>query len=172
MTDAESGVRPGGSPLTFAVAALAVALFGLVGALPDLAGPTVGVVGLVVSVLVRRGPSGATYGPLPVLVALLVLATTAPPVAAAMLFGGLATLAVLLWLADDPVRPAGGGRRAALPLASCGLAVGVAWSLVLVLPRPPREVGVAAGLLAAILLILSYLLVREAQRPNDSRASA
>jgi hypothetical protein len=169
----EPGVRQGGSPLTFAVATFAVVLFGLVGGLPDLAGPAVGVVGLVTSALVRRRTAvGATYGPLPALVALLVIATTAPAVGSAMLFGGLAALAVLLWLADDPARPAGGGRRATLPLATCGLAIAIAWSLVLVLPRPSREVGVAGGLLAALLLLLAYLLVRSARQPHEEAASA
>jgi len=163
----------GGRGLTFVVALLAMLLFGLVGGLPDLGGPVVAAVGLVGASYLRRSPLlGSTYGPVPALLALLAIAVTAPPVPSAALFGGLATLAVLLWLADDPARPAGGGRRATLPLASCGLAVGIAWALVLGVPRLSREVGLAGGLLAAVLLVLAYLLTRHAEdRPASSARS-
>jgi len=165
--------RRGGNKLTFTVAAVALGLFGLVGGLPDLLGPAIGIGGLAVAAWARRrGPLGTEYGALPALVGLLVLATTAPTVASAELFGGLSALAVLLWVADDPARPAGGGRRAALPLASCGLAVGIAWSVALVLPHPSQEVGLAGGLLASVLLVLAYFLVREAERRASSSASA
>jgi hypothetical protein len=163
----------GGSRLTFVLAVLAVSLFGLVGGLPDLIGPAIGVVGLVLSSLWRRRPTtGRTFAPLPALVALTVLAVSAPVVASAELLGGFATLALLLWLADDPARPAGGGRRAVSALASCGLAVGIAWSALLLLPSTSGRVGVAGALLAAVLLVLGYLLVREAEGRSSVAASA
>ena len=165
--------RRGGSGLTFVLAVLAVSAFGLVVGLPDLLGPVIGVAGLVLSSLWRRrSTAGRSFVPLPALVALAVLAVSAPVVASAELFGSFATLGVLLWLADDPARPAGGGRRAARALGSCVLAIGIAWSLVLLLPRPSGEVGVAGALLALVLLALAYLLVREAEGRLPSAASA
>jgi hypothetical protein len=165
--------RRGGSGLTFALAVLAVSAFGLVVGLPDLLGPAIGVAGLVLSSLWRRRPTtGRSFAPLPALVALSVLAVSAPVVASAELFGGFATLALLLWLADDPARPAGGGRRAARAIGACGLAIGIAWSLVLLLPSSSRGVGVAGALLALVLLVLAYLLVRETEGRIPSAASA
>lgn len=163
MTGPEDGRPLGGRGVTFAVAAIAMAVFGLVGGLPALLGPIVGVVGLAASDLWRRRPpTGATFGPLPVLLGLSAIAVSSPAVPSTELFGGFATVAVLLWLADDPGRPAGGGRRAVLALGSCALAVVVAGAVVLGTHVPHREVGVAGGVLAFVLLLLSYLLVREA----------
>jgi len=169
VTDAPRG----GSWATVALAAVAVATFGLVGGLPDFLGPTIGLVGLVLSSLLRRRrPAGAVFGPLPALAALGAIAVSAPPVPSAELLGGLATLAVLLWLADDPERPAGGGRRAAPALAGCGLALGIAWSVVLAVPPPSGAIGVAGAILASIFLLIAYLIVREAEGPSPSGASA
>lgn len=154
--------RPGGNLLTLVLAAVAAALFGWVGGLPFLLGPVVGVAGVVGSSLLRSRPRrGSSFGPWPALLALAAIAVTAPPVSSAELFGGLATLAVLLWLADDPGRPAGGGRRAGLAIGSCAVAVAVAWSLLAVLPRPSGAVGAAGAVLVVVLLLVAYLLVRE-----------
>jgi hypothetical protein len=160
--------RPGGSVLTLVLAGAATALFGWVGGLPFLLGPVVGVAGVVGSSLLRTRPRvGASFGPWPALLALAALAVTAPPVSSAELFGGLATLAVLVWLADDPSRPSGGGRRAGLTIGSCAVGVAVAWSLLAVAPRPTGAVGVAGALLVVVLLVVAYLLVREASpRPR------
>jgi len=159
---------PGGGVATLVLAGFAVTLFGLVGGLPYLVGPLVGVVGLGAAALARRSSgAGPTLGPVPVLLALGVLAVTSPAVPAAVLFGGFATVAVLLWLADDPGRPSGGGRRAVLALGSGALAVVIAGSLVLVARVSHAEVGVAGGILAFVLLLLAYLLVRGAgERPR------
>jgi hypothetical protein len=154
--------RGGGGGLTFAVAVASVAAFGLVGGLPWLLGPVIGAAGMVAASFVRRRADvGSTLGPLPALLALAALAVTSPPVASAELFGGLATLGVLLWLADDPARPAGGGRRAGMALGSCAFAVAVAWSIILLLPRPSSAIGAAGALLVVVLLALAYLLGHE-----------
>lgn len=160
----------GGSGATFALAAVAMSLFGLVGGLPLLVGPLVAVVGIVAASFWRRSPrSGPTFGPLPALGALAILAFAAPAVPSAELLGGFATVAVLLWLADDPSRPAAGGRRGAFALGSCALAVAVAGSIPLVVRSPQQEVGLAGGLLAFALLLVAYLLVRETRgRPGPT----
>jgi hypothetical protein len=167
MSDPLAEGRRGGSGATAVLAAFAMVLFGLVGDLPLLLGPILAIVGVVLSGLWRRwARPDVDLAPVPALFALGALALTSPPVPSAELFGGLATVAVLLWLADDPSRPAGGGRRAATALASGALAVGIAWSFALVLPGRIPGVGVAGGLLALVLLLLAYLLVREtADRP-------
>jgi len=169
----EAGERLGGSRSTFGVAALAIAAFGLVGGLPYFLGPALGVVGLGVAALVRRRSArGRTFAPMPALVALTALAVTAPAVASAELLGGVASLGLLLWMADDPRRPAGGGRRASLALASCGLTVGIAWAVLLAVPHPAGGVGVAGALLALVLLFLAYLLAREAEARGPGPATA
>jgi len=149
----------GGSAFTFAIVAAALGLFGWVGNLPDLLGPVVGVLGLALSALWRRrGSQAATFAPLPALVALGLLAASCPTLSSTELFGSLATVGLLLWMADDPARPAGGGRRASSALGTCGLAAGLAWSMTLVLPSLSGEIGVAGGLLAGVLLLLAFLL--------------
>lgn len=168
------GTRRGGSVATFSVLVLVVGAFGLLGDLPYLVGPLVGIGGVAVSAAWRRyrPTTSVTVAPLPALVALGALAASSPAVPSAELFGGVAALALLLWLADDPSRPAGGGRRAVVALASCALGVGVAWSLALILPRPSGEVGIAGGLLALALLLLAWLLARETAGPSPSGARA
>lgn len=173
MSAPGSGPGRGGSGLTFGVAAVAVAVFGLVGGLPDLIGPALGVAGLAVASWWRRRPAtGATFGPLPAVVALAVLAATSPAAPSTELFGGLAAVALLLWLADDPSRPAGGGRRAGFAVATCALAVGIAWSVALVLPRPSGAIGIAGGMLAALLLLVAYLLARATEGRSSVGATA
>jgi hypothetical protein len=165
--------RLGGSALTLALLVVAVGLFGVVGGLPYLAGPLLGPAGVLATAAWRRRASGAgAVALLPALAALGTLAATAPVTASGELFGSLATLAFLLWLADDPARPAGGGRRAIPALAACGVGVAVAWSLTLLLPRPSGKVGVAAALLVASLLALAWFLAREAEAPAAVAATA
>ena len=156
--------RYGGSPFTLGLLVAAMALFGLVGGLPESTGPIVGVAGVVISAA-WRGRRRATAGPIalaPALAALGALAVTAPAVPSTELFGSFAALATLLWLADDPARPAGGGRRAVPALSACAVGVALAWSLSLLLPRPSGEVGLAAVLLVGALLAVAWFLGREA----------
>jgi len=155
----------GGGFATTALFAFAAGLFGLVGGLPGFAGPAVGIGGVVVSSVWRgqratRGGWRTAFSVAPALLAIAVLALTAPPVDAAELFGGLTGLSFLLWLADDPARASGGGRRAAPTIALAALAVGLAWAISLSLPTGSAEIGVAAGLLTAAILLLAILLGR------------
>ncbi len=167
----------GGGFATTALFAFSAGLFGLVGGLPDYAGPAIGVGGVVVSSVwrLRRGSRAGLRTALsvaPALVALAVLALTSPPVDAAELFGGLAGLAFLLWLADDPARASGGGRRAAPTIALASLAVGLAWAISLSLPASAPEIGVAAGLLAAAFVLLAILLGRPQSLTSGARQHA
>jgi len=164
----------GGGSLTLLILGAAMVLFALVGRLPALVALGVGTVGVVGSAAWRRRrhPAAPTLSPLPALAALAILAAYSPAIPSAELFGGVATLALLLWLADDPGRPAGGGRRAVLALGSCGLGVAVAWAIVLSLPTLPHTVGWAGGLLALILFVLAWLLARESAPPSASNARA
>ena len=164
--------RGGGLATTVLLGGTACFL-GLLGGLPFPVGPAVGALGVAASAIWRtygRGRGGAV--PLvPALVALVVLAVTAPVAASTDLFAGLTGLAFLLWVADDPGRPAGGGRRAAPTIAPAALAVGFAWAITLVLAGQPQEIGLAGGLLAAALVLLAVLfssLSRRAPAPAPS----
>ncbi len=174
MSGPADPARFGGSGLTLAAFGAVVAVFGLVVGLPYLLGPVVGLAGVVASWAWRRRRAGAgrELGVLPAIVALGVLALAAPAVPATELLGGLSALALLLWAADDPARPAGGGRRAVGEIATCGLAVAVAWTLVLTVPRRTGAIDLAGALLAALLLLVAWLLTREASRGTGADASA
>jgi len=120
------------------------------------------VVGVILSAFFRsRQPVGlGTWGLLPALGAIAILAATAPAIASTELFGGLTGLAFLLWIADDPARPSGGGRRAVPTIALGALGVGLAWAITLALPSKGPDIGLAGGLLAAGLVLLAVLIAR------------
>jgi hypothetical protein len=151
---------PGGGVLTLVVVGAAMATFGLVGGLAGVLGPAVGLAGIAASASWRRWRpvSGRSLAVVPALVALGALALTSPAGPSPELFGGVASLAVLLWLADDPSRPAGGGRRASPALAVCAAGMAIAWVLAVGLPAAPPEIGIAGGLLAFVILLLAVLL--------------
>ncbi len=112
---------------------------------------------------ILRGMRPGAYGTLtlvPPVVALGLLAATAPPGPSTDLFGGLSGLALLLWIADDPGRPSGGGRRAVPTIAVASLGVGLAWAVTLALPSKAPDVALGGALLAAALVLLAVLLGR------------
>jgi len=120
-------------------------------------------VGLVVVGAVLRAVPGhglAAYAPVPVLGVLLLEASTAPVGFGTELFAGLAGLAFLVWLADDPARPAGGSVRALPALAVPALALALAWSSALFLPTGLLPVGVAGALLALLVAAVALLAGR------------
>jgi hypothetical protein len=164
----------GGSAFTFALLLAATIAFGFVGGLAEFVGPVVGAAGVVASAVLRRryGTAAPAASLLPVLAALGVLAAAAAPVTSAELLGGVAALALLLWIADDPSRPAGGGRRALRTIGASAAALGIAFGLFLALPALPSAVGVAGGLLAFVLLFLAVLLERFPRTTPGRRASA
>ena len=152
----------GGGFATTALLGFAMAALGLVGGLPFGFGPSLGVAGVIVTAVLRsRWPERfGTLALAPALVALAILAATSPAVPSAELFSGLTGLAFLLWIADDPARPSGGGRRAVPTIALGALGVGLAWTITLAVPGRSPDVGLAGGLLAAALVLLAILIAR------------
>jgi hypothetical protein len=159
---ADEGPDHGGGLATTVLLGFAAGVLGLLGGLPLYVGPTIGVLGVVASVLLRRSrpERSGTLALLPVLLAIALLAATAPVVPSTELFAGLTGLALLVWVADDPARPAGGGRRAVPVIALGALGVGLAWAITLALPGRSPNVGLAGGLLAAALVLLALLIAR------------
>ena len=156
------------------VLGLVAGFFGLLGGLPGFLGPVVGVLGVVGSALLRsREPVlGGAVPLLPALVALAVLTGTAPAGPPTDLLAGLIALLLLLWAADDPARPAGGGRRAVPTVAPAFLAVGLAWVLSLALIGQPADIGLAGALLAAALVVLAFLFASLTHRPPSLAQTA
>ena len=151
--------RGGGLATTVLLGSVAC-FFGFLGGLPLPFGPVLGALGAAGSAAWRTyGPGRSTTAPLvPALVVLVVLTVTSPAGPATELFAGLTGLALLLWVADDPARPSGGGRRAASMIAPAALGVGMAWAITLAWAGRPQEVGVAGGLLAIALVLLAFLV--------------
>ncbi len=149
----------GGGIATTVLLAVAVGALGLFGDLPLYLGPAIGAAGVVVSAWGRRRwpQPQRTTALLPALGAVTVLVATSPAVPVSELLAGLAGLSLLLWLADDPARPAGGGRRAGPTLALAALGVGLTWVVVLTLTGRSAGIGVAAASLATGLVLLGVL---------------
>ncbi len=161
----------GGGPFTTALLAATLAVLGLLTGLPFLLGPVIGVVAVVGAAGWRHTSRGRTESALfPVLGALGALLFAAPPERSTELFGGVAALAFLLWLADDPARPAGGGRRAVPLLGVAALSFGLSWSVTLLLAPGVPEVGIAAGLLVAALFLVAVALRWSLSAPRSEAA--
>ena len=119
--------------------------------------------GLTATALAMRARSRGrprAFAPVPALAALIVAALSSPLGLLPELLAGMAGLAFLAWLADDPTRPAGGLGRARMTLLLPGLALGIAWASALLLPSRAAPIGVAGGLLAGALVTLSLLIAR------------
>lgn len=152
----------GGGLATTLLFGFTVGVLGLLGSLPLAVGPATGVAGVAVATVLRRwrSPIVGSWALLPALGVITLLAASSPAEPASELFAGLSGLAFLLWIADDPERPAGGGRRAVPTIALGALGVGLAWSITLALPGRSPDVGLAGGLLAAALVLLALLVAR------------
>ncbi len=156
---AEPVLRGGGLP-TAALLGFAMGVLGLLGGLTIYVGPALGV-GAVAAATVLRRVRPRWLGRLNLLVplvALAVLAATAPPAPSTELFGALGALGLLLWVADDPERPRGGGRRALPILSVAALGVGLAWGVTLAFPSRSPDVALGGALLATALVLLAVLL--------------
>lgn len=141
--------------------AAAVAL-GLAGGLPSGLGAVIGAVGVTTSAICRSMAS-ARWKTLPLVPAILAISVEvilATPVPATELLAGATGVAFLFWVAEDPHRPVGGGRRGVTPIALVALAVGFSLAIVLVLPRGPSDVAIAGGLLALAMVLVAILLAR------------
>lgn len=154
-TPARSGLR-----LSTVVFALAMVLLGLLTGVAPLLGPVAAVAGVAASAYLRpRLPKDRTVLALaPALFALGLLVLIAPVAPSSELFGGLAALTFLLWLADDPSQAPGGGRRALPLLAVGGLSFALAWSLTLSVTVTAENLEVAAALAAAALVLVGVVL--------------
>jgi hypothetical protein len=141
---------------------LAGGLLGYLTSLPGLIGlVVVGVgVGLGIGLRLVPVPRVRPWAPVPALGALAVGAVTSPLGVVPELVAGGSALAFLLWLADDPERPAGGVSRGRGTLLLPAAALGIAWASALLLPSRSASLGVAAGLLVFVIAALAYLVGR------------
>ena len=160
----------GGGVASAALFGFAIVLFGLVGGLPLVVGPAVGAGGVIASSLWRRPPRGTDRAIplLPAIAAIAVLAATSPATSSAELFGGASALAFLVWLADDPARPRGGGRRAGPVVLLVALTVGLSWAITLAVPGRGPQIALAGALLAVAFVLLAILLSRPQVLLNPS----
>jgi hypothetical protein len=116
---------------------------------------------VVLAAVLRASRSGSdvSYAPAPVLAALAIEAAAAPVGFGTEFIAGVAALAFLIWLADDPTRPRGGPLRDLPTIAVPALALGIAWMSGLLLPAGAVPIGYAGGLLALALAAVAYLVV-------------
>ena len=149
-------------PVSLALLLVGAGFLGYLSGFPDGAGELLAVAAVVGGVVLRATSSStpAAVAPVPVLAVLALDAVTAPVGLGSELFAGLAGLAFLVWLADDPSRPTGGADRAAPTLAVPALALGIAWSSALFLPSRAVPLGVAGALLALTLAVIALLVGR------------
>jgi hypothetical protein len=144
------------------VLAVALGLFSLTTTLPWVVALIVAGAGAAAAIALRSFSSGrrTDAAALLALFTLGVLAITAPDTPEAGVAGGVVVLALLLWLADEPGRLSGGMRRALPALGVTSLAFGVAWTSAFLLPAVRVPTGVIAGLLVAVILLVTLLLAR------------
>ncbi len=136
-------------------------LFGYLSGLPDALGTIVVVaaVGLGAGLQRIRTRSIAHEAfPAPVVAALVSVAMLSPYGLLAGLLGGASGVALLVWLADDPGRPAGGIGRSTLAIGVPGLAIGIAWASAFLLPPGAASLGVAVALLVFVVVAVAYLI--------------
>lgn len=147
-------------------------LLGLLSNLPFLLGPVVGVVGVVLAHGLRRTPTMRVpeLALVPALGALAVLVFASPAEIASGLVAGLAALAFLLWLADDPRRAPGGGRRAVAIIGLSAVGFGLVWGITLLVPPGAQDIGVAGALAAGALLLIVPVLVLPGAREAPETA--
>lgn len=149
-------------PASFTLLFVSALFLGYLSGFPEGLGVAVAVtaVAIAVALQISSSPEVRAYAPVPVLGAFALEAATAPVGFGTELFAGLAGLAFLVWLADDPARPAGGPIRALPTIALPALALGIAWSSALFLPAGVVPLGVAGGLLALTLAAVALLVGR------------
>jgi len=95
-----------------------------------------------------------------VLLVLGVLAAGAPDTESVGIGGGVAVVALLLWLADEPGRVSDGMRRALPTVGLVALAFGVAWVSAFLLPSASVPTGVIGALLVVVILLAATLFGR------------
>jgi hypothetical protein len=147
---------------TMLLLALAVVALALDSRLPTGTALVVAAAGYALSMGLRATGREAAeeVAPLPVLVALGVLAVETPIAALPELLVGAAGVVFVAWLVDDPSRPPAGLSRGALVWGVPAFAVGIAWASSFLLPSTAASLGVAGALLAGALVTLAYLVSR------------
>ncbi|HTP54588.1 MAG TPA: hypothetical protein VML94_06505 [Thermoplasmata archaeon] len=150
------------SLVVLGVLAGATVLFASASDLPEHLGYLVAALGLGASVALRADAprTSAAGAVVPILAALTVIAATAPSSAGTDLFGGVAAIALLAWLAEDRRRAPGGLVRAAPSLLVVFVALGIAWTSALFLPTGSARIGFGAALLVLVTILVAYLLGR------------
>ncbi|MGP8158339.1 MAG: hypothetical protein ACLPWO_01815 [Thermoplasmata archaeon] len=147
-------------PASLALLLVSATYLGFLSGFPDGVGPVLAAAAVIFATGLRVGArrNVAVYAPVPVLAALVVEVVPAPVGLGTELVAGLAGLSFLLWLADDPSRPAGGSLRSLPTVGIPALAVGIAWSSTLFLPAGAVPLGVAGALLALTLAVVALLV--------------
>lgn len=149
-------------PATLVVLLVPAVFLGYLSGFPGGAGAVLMVVAVAVAAALRVTARYhlTSFAPVPVLLALALEAVTAPVGFGTELVAGLAGLAFLVWLVDDPARPAGGAVRGLPEVAIPALALGIAWSSALFLPSGAVPLGVAGALLALTIAAVALLIGR------------
>ena len=93
------------------------------------------------------------------IVAVAVVTATAPPTLAAEVLAGFSAMAAVLWAAADPQAPSSLRYRTS-GIVLPGLAVAVAVIVSGILPSSPSAVGIATGLVLAVVFWVAYVLSR------------
>lgn len=139
---------------------LAAGFLGYLSGLPGALGVLLVAVPAAAGIVLRSNIDSpiAGYAPVPALGGLVVGTFLAPLGLVPELAAGAAGLAFLLWLAEDPSRPSGGGVRARRTILVPALTLAIGWSTALLLPSNSASLGVAAALLAGALLALAFLV--------------
>jgi hypothetical protein len=159
--------------------ALLLAVVGLLGYVargPADLGVAVAVIGVGAGGLLQRVPRSSSIrslAPVPVVLSVVTVAAASPLGAVPELLGGVAGLAVLVWLADDLDRPAGGIGRATSTLGISAAGVGIAWASAVLLPsRSSASLGIAAGLLVFVVVAIAYLVGQPSAFDREEASSS
>jgi hypothetical protein len=149
-------------PVSLALLLVSATYLAFLSGFPDGFGPVLAAVAVAFAAGLRVSSHRniAVYAPVPALAVLVLEVVPAPVGLGTELVAGLAGLAFLVWLADDPSRPVGGALRSLPTVAVPGLALGIAWSSALFLPAGTVPLGVAGALLALTLAVVAFLVGR------------
>ncbi|MEM0129042.1 MAG: hypothetical protein QXG65_02600 [Thermoplasmata archaeon] len=153
--------RVGWRPLALLVAVLVV-----LGAQDTVAGPVAGiaiaVAGIAAAAIVRLGSRGlgSVAFPVPAGIALAVVAVGTPVTVVGEVLAGVAALALLLWCADGPDASPGSARRSADLIALPALGLFIAVGSGILLPPGNLQIGLAALLLTATILLVIATIAR------------
>jgi hypothetical protein len=156
---AGSGVRGLGF---LALLGAALVFFALLSGLAWFLGLPIVAAGMAAAFLLRRrdAPRDGRAAPIPALGALVAVAAFAPSSPESDLVGGFAAVALLAWLADDPRRAPGGLSRALPSLVLVLVTLGIAWVGAFLLPSGSALIGIGAGLLVVVMILVAVLLGR------------